>query len=69
MATTDFNKTVNQLHEAFRDSYPYVSVDKKVVARFIKQYRSTDVHMLYDYVLSQALADDVAPFNHTNSRL
>lgn len=59
MATTDFNKTVDQLYEVLRDFYPYVSVDKKVVARFIKQYKSTDVHMLYDYILSQDLADEV----------
>ena len=59
MTTTDFNKTVDQLYEVLRDFYPYVSVDKKVVARFIKQYKSTDVHMLYDYILSQDLADEI----------
>jgi hypothetical protein len=63
MATANFNtqqeSTVDQLYETFRSTYPYVSVDKKVVARFIKQYKSTNVHMLYDYILSQDLADDV----------
>lgn len=59
MATTDFNTTVDQLHEVLRDFYPYVSVDKKVVARFMRQYKSTDVHMLYDYILSQDLADEI----------
>ena len=59
MATTYFNLATDQLYEAFRSTYPYVSVDKKVVARFIKQYKSTDVHMLYDYILSQDLADEV----------
>ena len=59
MATTDFNKTVDQLHEGLRDFYPHVFVDRKIVARFIRQYKSTDVHMLYDYILSQDLADDV----------
>lgn len=63
MATANFNtqqeSIVDQLHEVLRDFYPYVSVDKKVVARFIKQYKSTDVHMLYDYILSQDLADEI----------
>lgn len=50
---------VNALYEEFHATYPYVCIDKLVVEDFCREFDSCNVHLLYDYVLSQDLADEV----------
>lgn len=52
-------KSIESLYGELRERYPYVSVDKKVVEQFVRNYKSHSVHLLYDYILSQGLEDDV----------
>lgn len=50
---------INALHADLRATYPYVSVSREVVELFIRTYNSYNVHLLYDYILSQDLADAI----------
>ena len=50
---------IDLLYAEFRESYPYVSIDRRVVELFIRRFNTCNVHLLYDFVLSQGLEDEV----------
>ena len=53
------NETINSLYAEFTESYPYVSIDKRVVEQFVRKFNRCNVHFLYDFVMSQGLEDEV----------
>ena len=53
------NETINSLYAEFTESYPYVSIDKRVVELFVRKFNLCNVHFLYDFVMSQGLEDEV----------
>ena len=50
---------IETLYGEFLAKYPFVTIDRSVVARFHKEYNSTNVDMLFDFVLAQGLEDDI----------
>lgn len=50
---------INTLYAEFIETYPYVSINRQVVELFIRRFNLCNVHFLYDFVLSQDLADEV----------
>lgn len=58
MATQEI--TFEELKKQFNETYSYVSVDDSVIKSFLKSHKKiASVHLLYDYVLSQGLEDEV----------
>ena len=47
------------LYGDFTTKYPFITIDRSTVAQFYKEYNSTNVDMLFDYVLAQGLDDDI----------
>lgn len=41
--------------DAFRERYGYVEIDARIVARFVRKYKSDNIHLLYDWCLSQGM--------------
>ena len=52
-------KSIELLSTEFRESYPFVSASRDVIERFVREYKSHSVHLLYDYIMSQGLEDEV----------
>lgn len=52
-------KSIDQLYEEFVSTYGYVSISKEIVEDFCDKFRSDNVYLLYDYVLSQGLEEDI----------
>ena len=50
---------INALHAEFTSTYPHVSVSRQAVEQFLKTFKNHSVHLLYDYILSQGLEDDI----------
>lgn len=50
---------IESLYAEFKESYPYVSIDKRVVEQFVRKFNLCNVHFLYDFVMSQGLEDEV----------
>ena len=52
-------RKIESLYAEFTETYPYVSIERKVVEQFVKNYNNHSVHHLYDFILSQGLEDDI----------
>lgn len=50
---------IESLQREFRENYPWVSIDKRVVELFVRKFNLCNVHFLYDFVMSQGLEDEV----------
>lgn len=48
-----------ELHRQFTAVYGYVTVSTATVQQFINACKSKNIDLLYDYVLSQGLAEEV----------
>lgn len=57
--TTDMKEKIDSLYAEFKESYPYVSIDRQVVELFVRKFNLCNVHFLYDFVMSQGLEDEV----------
>ncbi|QIG64522.1 hypothetical protein DAC23_248 [Bacteroides phage DAC23] len=58
MATQEI--TFEELKKQFNETYSYVSVDDSVIKSFLKSNKKiASVDLLYDYILSQGLEDEV----------
>ena len=56
----DVNEVVvDALLERLHTYYGFILVDRKVVWRFWQEFKSTRVDLLFDYIMSQDLADEV----------
>lgn len=51
--------TAEELYKAARKAYPYVYFDIIVVKQYLRNGYKPDVWLLYDYILSQDLAEEV----------
>lgn len=51
--------TAEELYKVARETYPYVYFDIAVVKQYLKKGYKPDVWLLYDYILSQDLAEEV----------
>lgn len=51
--------TARELYLAAREKYPYVIFGIEIVEQYLAEGNKPDVWLLYDYVLSQDLADEV----------
>lgn len=59
MARINITDEARELHRQFRAAFGYVIVSTEVVQKFINTYKSKNIDLLYDYVLSQGLAEEV----------
>lgn len=51
--------TARELYSAAREAYSYVYFDIAVVEQYLREGHTPDVWLLYDYILSQDLAEEV----------
>lgn len=54
----------HQLHLAFINKYPFITVNEDVIKDFVKEYpkitnSSKDLDLLMDYILSKGLEDEI----------
>lgn len=59
MAKFIITEEARELHRQFTAAYSYVTVSTATVQKFINAYKSKNIDLLYDYVLSQGLAEEV----------
>lgn len=59
MARINITDEARELHSQFRAVYGYVTVSTEVVQKFINTCKSKNIDLLYDYILSQGLAEEV----------
>jgi len=43
----------DRMLEEFNERYGYVTIDMAIVKRFVRKYKTDNIHLLYDYCLSQ----------------
>lgn len=51
--------TARELYDAATAAYPYISFSVEVVKQFLNEGHKPDIWLLYDYILSQDLADEI----------
>ena len=50
MKNKEFNTA--EILEQFRRIYGYVDIDEKIVVRFVRKFKTDNIHLLYDWCLS-----------------
>jgi len=53
MVKLKYNTT--EMLEQFRRTYGYVEIDKSIVTRFVRKFKTDNIHLLYDWCLSQGI--------------
>lgn len=53
MAKLKYNTT--EMLEQFRRTYGYVEIDESIVKRFVRKFKTDNIHLLYDWCLSQGI--------------
>lgn len=51
----------DRMLEEFNERYGYVTIDMAIVKRFVRKYKTDNIHLLYDYCLSQNKHYGVTP--------
>lgn len=51
--------TAEELYKTAKQAYPYITFSIEVVKQFLNQGFEPDEWLLYDYILSQDLAEDI----------
>lgn len=50
---------IDILYNNFMQQYSFVCINKEVVKQFYERFKSDNVHMLLDYVISNGLEEDI----------
>ena len=53
------DRIIDELYSDFMEQYSFVCLEKKYVKEFYEKFKSTNVDMLYDYIMSNGLEEEV----------
>lgn len=59
MARIIITDEARELHRQFREAFRFITVSTETVQRFINTCKSKNLDLLYDYVLSQNMTEEV----------
>lgn len=59
MARFNITDEAYELHSQFTAEYSFITVSVETVQTFINTYKSKNLNLLYDYILSQDLAEEI----------
>ena len=51
MAKLKYN--TKEMLEQFQRTYGYVEIDESIVTRFVRKFKTDNIHLLYDWCVSQ----------------
>lgn len=53
MAKLKYN--TKEMLEQFQRTYGYVEIDESIVTRFVRKFKTDNIHLLYDWCVSQGI--------------